>query len=93
MNKIGTNETEFVKDKRKTHCKGCMNENGFCGAQDVLMCWLRKTYLPEGEWHRAMMSDVEAKNVNEIVNEVDKEILKEILKNDRKHPTHARRLP
>ena len=93
MNNIGANETEFVKDKRKTHCKDCMNENSFCGAQDVLMCWLWKTYLPEGEWHRAMMSDVETKNVNEIANEVNKEILKEVLKNDRKHSTHARRLP
>jgi len=42
MNKIGTNESEFVKDKRKNHCKGCMNENGWCTAQEVLMCWLKK---------------------------------------------------
>lgn len=92
MNKIGANESEFVKDKRKNHCKGCMNENGWCTAQEVLMCWLRKAYLPEGEWYRAMMSDVETENVNEIANEVDKEILKDIMKNDRKHSTHARRL-
>lgn len=80
MNKIGTNETEFVKDKRKAHCKGCMNENGFCGAQDVLMCWLRKTYLPEGEWDKALMSDMETKTVSEFTDEVNKRILEKILK-------------
>jgi len=80
MNKIGTNETEFVKDKRKTHCKDCMNKNGFCGAQDVLMCWLRKTYLPEGEWCKALISDVETQNVNEITAEVNKKIVEDILK-------------
>lgn len=26
--KIGPSESDFVKDKRNTHCAGCMNENG-----------------------------------------------------------------
>lgn len=83
MNKIGANESEFVKDKREHHCKGCMNANGWCTAQEVLMCWLRKTYLPKDEWHNAMMSDIETKNVNEITNEINNSILQE-LKNNRK---------
>lgn len=83
MNNIGVNESEFVKDKRKNHCKDCMNKNGFCTAQEVLMCWLRMTYLPKDEWHKAMMSDVETKCTNEITDEINSRILQE-LKNDRK---------
>ena len=83
MNKIGPNESDFVKDKRQNHCKGCMNANGYCTAQEVLMCWLRKTYLPKDEWHKAMMSDIETKQMNDITNEINNRILQE-LKNDRK---------
>lgn len=83
MNKIGINESEFVKDKRKNHCKGCMNANGWCTAQEVLMCWLRKTYLPKDEWHNAMMSDIETKCTNEITDEINNHILQD-LKNNRK---------
>lgn len=82
MNKINPNESDFVKDKRKNHCKGCMNENGYCSACEVLNCWLRKTYLPEGEWSRANMDDITWKNVNELSNEVDKKIMKELSKDE-----------
>lgn len=79
MNKIGVNESEFVKDKRKNYCKDCMNKNGYCTAQEVLMCWLRNTYLPKDEWHNAMMSDMETKWTNEITDEINKRILDEVL--------------
>ena len=78
MNNIGLNESEFVKDKRKNHCEDCMNANGFCGAQDVLMCWLRKTYLPDDEWYKAMISDIETKQINEITKEINQKILEKI---------------
>ena len=78
--KIGSNESDFVKDKRKNHCAGCMNENGYCSAQEVLMCWLRKTYLPKDEWYNAMMSDMMTKNVNDISDEINRQILEDIKK-------------
>lgn len=81
--KIGPNESDFVKDKRNTHCAGCMNENGYCTAQDVLVCWLKKTYLPEGEWLKAIESDLMTENMNNITDEINNYILQE-LKNDRK---------
>ena len=81
-NKIGPNESDFVKDKRNTYCAGCMNENGYCTAQDVLICWLKKTYLPEGEWLKAIESDVMTENMNSITDEINMHILQEI-KNDR----------
>ena len=77
-NKIGPNESDFVKDKRQNHCKGCMNANGWCTAQEVLMCWLRKTYLPKDEWYNAMMSDTETSAVNEITDEINSRILQDI---------------
>ena len=79
-NKIGPNESEFVTDIRKNHCKDCMNKNGYCTAQAVLMCWLRKTYLPEGEWYNAMISDTETSAINEITDEVNERILDEMRK-------------
>lgn len=79
-NRVNPNESDFVKSIRATHCKGCMNENGFCNACDVLDCWLRHTCLPVGEWARATMSDIEWKLSCQISAEIDKEILKEILK-------------
>ena len=82
-NKIGPNESDFVKDKRNTHCAGCMNENGYCTAQDVLICWLKKTYLPEGEFQKAVESDLMTENMNNITDEINSHILQE-LKNDRK---------
>lgn len=89
MNKIGTHESEFVKDKRKNHCKGCINENGWCTAQEVLMCWLRMTYLPKDEWYKAMMSDMETKYTNEITDEINKTILDDVL--NKKKPNKKKR--
>lgn len=82
MNRINPSESDFVKDKRKNHCKGCRNERGYCSACAVLNCWLRKTYLPKGEWERASMDDTVWKNVNKITNEIDKKIMKELSKNE-----------
>ena len=76
--KIGPNESDFVKNIRATHCKGCMNENGYCSACSVLDCWLRHTYLPEEEWSKANMSDIECKMTSQISDEIDKQILKEL---------------
>lgn len=80
MGTINPNETEYVKNIRNTHCKGCMNENGFCSACEVLDCWLRKTYLPKGEWKKAVTGDVEWKLQCEISETVDKKILQDIVR-------------
>ena len=41
-------ETDYVKNIRNTHCKGCMNEGDdnfhFCDGKSVINCYLRKTY-------------------------------------------------
>ena len=79
-NRINPDESDFVKNIRNTHCKGCINEHGFCNACDVLDCWLRHTYLPEGEWKRACIDDITWKNVCEISNTIDNEILKRIIR-------------
>ena len=76
--RINPNESDFVKSIRKKHCKGCMNEHGYCSACSVLDCWLRKTYLPNGEWSKAMVCDIENKMVNQLSDEIDKEILKNL---------------
>jgi hypothetical protein len=74
---ICSEETEFVKNIRNTHCKGCMNEYfPGCGACDVLNCWLHKTYLPEGEWRKAVECDTIAQQAKDIGKAIDKEILK-----------------
>ena len=77
--RVNPEESDFVKDIRNTHCKGCLNE-GFCNECSVLNCWLRHTYLPTGEWSRAMRNDIEWKLTCQISDEIDKEILKNILK-------------
>lgn len=73
--KINPDESDFVKHIRAIHCKGCMNENGYCSACSVLDCWLRHTYLPEGEWTKANMSDLEWKMTSQLSDEIDKHIL------------------
>lgn len=80
MNNINPNESDFVKNIRKNHCKGCMNENGYCTACTVLDCWLRKTYLPDGEWTKACETDLYQKMSNEISNTINQQILNEIVK-------------
>ena len=77
-NRINPDESEFVKDKRKNHCKGCMNQNGYCSACEVLNCWLRKTYLPEGVWAEAVESDITWENVQNLSNEIDKNIMRDL---------------
>ena len=76
--KINPDESDFVKKLRATHCKGCMNENGYCNACSVLDCWLRHTYLPKEEWVKAAMSDIEWKMASQMSDEIDKQILKDI---------------
>lgn len=80
MKSFNTEETTFVKNIRKNHCKGCRNEFMPCGACAVLDCWLRKTYLPEGEWKKASECDIIAKHVKDIANDIDKRILEEVMK-------------
>lgn len=81
-NKANPNESDFVKNIRKTHCKNCLNEGGFCNACEVLDCWLRHTYLPEGEWTKATMGDIEWKLTCQISDNINKEILNYILNNE-----------
>jgi len=80
--RINPNESDFVKDIRSTHCKGCLNEGGFCNACSVLDCWLRHTYLPAGEWSRAMRNDIEWKLTCEIADDINKNILDKLLHNN-----------
>ena len=79
--RINPNESDFVKDKRNTHCKGCMNE-GICMTTEVLNCWLRETYLPKGEWTRAMKDECDWKLTCEISDEIDKKILDTLYDNN-----------
>lgn len=51
-----------------------------CCACAVLDCWLRNTYLPEGEWEKASEYDIHAKHVKDIADDIDKRILEEVLK-------------
>lgn len=78
--RIGNDETDYVTHIRKTHCKGCLNEHGWCTAENVLMCWLRKTYLPEGEYEKAIQSDINTHLVNDITDEINKKILEDVMK-------------
>ena len=78
INRINPNESDFVKSIRCTHCKGCLNENGYCSACSVLDCWLRKTYLPAGVWEEACQDDIEWKLVCEISDSIDEQILVDI---------------
>ena len=93
MSKIGINESDFVKDKRQNHCKGCMNENGYCSATEVLSCWLRKTYLPEDEWYKAMESDVITENINEISDAIDRKILEDMKKEEQRKSKRRYHVP
>lgn len=80
MKSFNTEETDFVKNIRKTHCKGCRNEFMPCGACAVLDCWLRNTYLPKGEWKKASEYDIHTEQLKTITNDINKQILKEVLK-------------
>lgn len=79
IDRVNPDESDFVKNIRNTHCNGCLNDGGFCNACAVLDCWLRHTYLPEGEWSRATKNDIKWKLTCQISDEINKKILKEIL--------------
>lgn len=81
---FNTEETDFVKNIRKSHCKGCLNEFMPCSACAVLDCWLRKTYLPEGEWEKASQYDIHTKHLKDITDDINKRILEELEKEFKK---------
>lgn len=76
-------ETDFVKNLRGTHCKGCMNEGDefhrFCNGQAVIHCYLVKQYIPNDEWKKTVENDIINKQSNDIVIAINNEIIKEIL--------------
>ena len=76
-------ETDFVKNLRRTHCKGCMNEGDefhrFCNGQAVIHCYLVKQYIPNDEWKKTVENDIINKQSNDIVIAINNEIIKEIL--------------
>lgn len=74
--KFNTEETEFVKNIKKEQCEGCRAHG--CGARDVLMCWLRQNFLPEGEWRKATEYDIFNKCAEDLSKEIDKEIMEEL---------------
>ena len=78
ISKPNTEETEFVKNIRKSHCKGCRDEEALCTACAVLDCWLRKTYLPEGEWQKAVEYDFHTTHMQNIIDDIDKRIIEEL---------------
>lgn len=73
---FNTEETEFVKNIKKEQCEGCRSHG--CGARDVLMCWLRENFLPEGEWRKATEYDILKLNVENVSKEIDKAIIEEL---------------
>lgn len=81
LHEMSFDESDFVKNLRETHCKGCRDENSprKCGACAVLDCWLRRTYLPAGEWAQACRADILNEQVDNISEAINKEISKELL--------------
>ena len=79
-------ETDFVKNLRRTHCKGCRNEGDefqrYCNGQAVIHCYLVKQYIPNDEWRKTVENDITNEQTNEIARAIDNEIIKEILKQD-----------
>ena len=77
-------ETDFVKNLRRTHCKGCRNEGNeyyrYCNGQAVIHCYLVKTYIPNDEWKKTIENDILNKQSNDITIAINNEIIKEILK-------------
>ena len=49
-----------------------------CNACAVLDCWLRKTYLPEGEWRKESEYDLHTKLMKDITDDIDKRIIEEL---------------
>ena len=82
LHDMSFDESDFVKNLRKTHCKGCRDKNSprKCSACAVLDCWLRKTYLPAGEWAQACRADILNKQVDNISEAINDEIMEFINK-------------
>lgn len=79
-NDVSFDESDFVKNLRETHCKDCRDKNSprKCSACAVLDCWLRKTYLPAGEWAQACRADIVNEQMEDISKAIDKEIIEYI---------------
>lgn len=81
-------ETDYVKNIRNTHCKGCMNKGDdnfhFCDGKSVINCYLRKTYLPEGEWQQTSMNDIRIEHCRQIAKYINEKILEKILYTEKK---------
>lgn len=76
-------ETDFVKNLRETHCKGCRDEGNefhrYCNGQAVIQCYLVKQYIPHEEWHNTVQNDILNKQTNDIAIAIDKEIIKDMV--------------
>lgn len=76
-------ETDFVKNLRRTHCKGCRDEGDefhrYCNGQAVIHCYLVKQYIPNDEWRKTIENDITNEQVNEIARAIDNEIIKDMV--------------
>ena len=76
-------ETDFVKNLRRTHCKGCRDEGDefhrYCNGQEVIRCYLVKQYIPNDEWKKTIENDILNKQCNEIARTIDNEITKHLI--------------
>jgi hypothetical protein len=54
----------------------------------VLDCWLRKTYLPAGEWAQACRADIANEQKEDMSKAIDKEIIEYI---DKKYGKKAKK--
>jgi hypothetical protein len=75
-------ETDFVKNLRKTHCKGCMNEGDefhrFCNGQAVIHCYLVNKYIPHEEWHNTVQNDISNVLAEDLSIVINKEIINDM---------------
>lgn len=82
-------DINFVKEIRQKHCKGCLNNSicgneYFCNNQNVIDCWLRKTYLPEGVYAKACEEDAISSMSNQLAKDINKQIVDIIINKKRK---------
>lgn len=77
-------ETDFVKNLRQTHCKGCRDEGNefhrYCNGQAVIQCYLVKEHIPNDEWRKTIENDIFNKHSNDITRAINDKIIKDILK-------------
>jgi hypothetical protein len=77
-----SDETDYVKNIRNTHCKGCMNEGDdnfhYCDGKSVINCYLRRTYIPEGEWQQTSLNDIRIAHCRQITESINKQILEKL---------------